>query len=131
MNEIVPHERIEKRIHELRGKKAMLDVDLADLYSVQTRVLNQAVARNIERFPVDFMFTLTLEEASASRSQNVNLKRGKNIKYLPRAFTEHGILMLSSVLRSETAIQVNIRIMRTFSKMREMMQGCRELIERI
>jgi len=131
MSEVVPHERIEKRIHELRGKKVMLDADLAELYGVETRALNQAVTRNVERFPEDFMFTLTLEEARDSRSQNVIMKRGKNIKYPPRAFTEHGILMLSSVLRSATAIQVNIQIMRTFSKMREMMQGYRDLIERI
>ena len=131
MSEVVPHERIEKRIHELRGKKVMLDADLAELYGVETRALNQAVTRNIERFPEDFMFTLTLEEAIDSRSQNVIMKRGENIKYPPRAFTEHGILMLSSVLRSATAIQVNIQIMRTFSKMREMMQGYRDLIERI
>jgi hypothetical protein len=131
MSEVVPHERIEKRIHELRGKKVMLDADLAELYGVETRALNQAVTRNIERFPEDFMFTLTLEEARDSRSQNVIMKRGENIKYPPRAFTEHGILMLSSVLRSATAIQVNIQIMRTFSKMREMMQGYRDLIERI
>jgi len=131
MSEVVPHERIEKRIHELRGKKVMLDADLAELYGVETRALNQAVTRNVERFPEDFMFTLTLEEARDSRSQNVIMKRGENIKYPPRAFTEHGILMLSSVLRSATAIQVNIQIMRTFSKMREMMQGYRDLIERI
>ncbi|MGD0728321.1 MAG: ORF6N domain-containing protein [Spirochaetia bacterium] len=131
MSEVVPHERIEKRIHELRGKKVMLDADLAELYGVETRALNQAVTRNVERFPEDFMFTLTLEEAIDSRSQNVIMKRGENIKYPPRAFTEHGILMLSSVLRSATAIQVNIQIMRTFSKMREMMQGYRDLIERI
>jgi hypothetical protein len=131
MNEAIPHERIEKRIHELRGKKVMLDRDLSELYGVETRALNQAVTRNIERFPDDFMFTLTQEEARDSRSQNVIMKRGENIKYLPRAYTEHGILMLSSVLRSETAIQVNIQIMRAFMKMREMMQGYRELIERI
>jgi hypothetical protein len=131
MKDVVPHERIESRILEVRGKKVMLDADLAELYGVETRALNQAVSRNTERFPEDFMFTLTLEEAKASRSQNVIMKRGGNIKYSPRAFTEHGILMLSSVLRSETAIQVNIQIMRTFSKMREMMQGYRDLIERI
>jgi phage regulator Rha-like protein len=131
MNEAVLHERIKKRIHELRGKKVILDADLAELYGVETRALNQAVTRNIERFPEDFMFTLTFEEARASRSQNVIMKRGENVKYPPRAFTEHGILMLSSVLRSETAIQVNIQIMRTFLKMREMIQGYRELIERV
>ncbi len=131
MKDVIPNERIESRILELRGRKVMLDADLAELYGVETRALNQAVARNAERFPEDFAFTLTAEEAKASRSQTVILKRGENIKYLPRAFTEHGILMLSSVLRSERAVQVNIEIMRAFVKMREMMQGYRELIERI
>jgi hypothetical protein len=131
MKDIIPHERIEKRIHELRGTKVMLDSDLAELYGVETRALNQAVTRNLERFPEDFMLTLTLEEVRASRSQNVILKRGENIKYLPRAFTEHGILMLSSVLKSATAIQVSIQIIRVFAKIREMMQGYHELIERI
>jgi hypothetical protein len=101
------------------------------LYGVETRALNQAVTRNVERFPEDFMLTLTLEEARASRSQNVIMKRGENIKYLPRAFTEHGILMLSSVLKSATAIHVGIQIIRVFAKMREMMQGYRDIVERI
>ena len=131
MKEVIPHERIEKRIHELRGTKVMLDSDLAELYGVETRALNQAVTRNLERFPGDFMLTLTLEEARASRSQNVILKRGENIKYPPRAFTEHGILMLSSVLKSATAIHVSIQIIRVFAKMREMIQGYHELIESI
>jgi hypothetical protein len=131
MSEVVPHERIEKRIHELRGNKVMLDADLAELYGVVTKALNQAVSRNKERFPADFMFRLTWDEAKSLRSQIVTLKQGEHFKYPPNAFTEHGILMLSSVLRSERAVQVNIQIMRTFSKMREMMQGYRELIERI
>jgi hypothetical protein len=131
MNEIVPRERIEKRIRELRGKKVMLDRDLAELYGVETKALNQAVARNIERFPDDFSFKLTRDEARSLRSQFVTLEQGAYSKYPPRAFTEHGILMLSSVLRSERAIQVNIQIMRAFVKMREMIQGYRELVERI
>lgn len=107
----------------------MLDSDLARLYGMETRVLNQAVKRNIERFPEDFMFQLSKEESqnlisqiatSSSRSQNVtlNVERGKNIKYMPYAFTENGVAMLSSVLRSKTAIEVNIRIMRAFTAMR-------------
>ncbi len=131
MKDVIPNERIESRILELRGRKVMLDRDLAELYGVETRALNQAVTRNAERFPEDFMFMITAEEAKASRSHFVILKRGENIKYLPRAFTEHGILMLSSVLRSERAIQVNIQIMRAFVKMREWMEDYRELIERI
>jgi hypothetical protein len=111
---------------------------LAKLYGVSTSVLNQAVKRNPERFPQDFMFQLTMEEANAlaparSRSQIVTLKqrRGKNIKYTPYAFTEHGILMLSSVLRSDKAIQVNIQIMRTFVRLREMLASNAELNRRL
>jgi hypothetical protein len=131
MKDIIAHERIEKRIHELRGTKVMLDFDLADLYGVLTKALNQAVSRNKERFPDDFMFRLTWDEAKSLRSQFVTLKQGEHFKYPPNAFTEHGILMLSSILRGEKAIQVNIQIMRTFLKMREMMQGYSELIDRI
>jgi hypothetical protein len=98
----IPVERIEKSIYLIRGEKVMLDRTLATLYEVTTKVFNQAVKRHRERFPSDFMFQLTMEEAQAlrSRSQSVTLKRGQNIKYRPYAFTEHGILMLSSVLNS-------------------------------
>ena len=99
----------------------MIDRALAKLYDVETKTLNQAVKRNIERFPEDFMLQLTTEEAKSLRSQFVTLKRGQHLKYLPYAFTEHGILMLSSVLNSKRAIQVNIQIMRTFTKLREML----------
>lgn len=108
----------------------MLDRDLARLYQVPTSVLNQAVKRALERFPEDFMFRLTADEARAwqsenlgsrLRSQNVILKRGQHIKHLPYAFTEHGILMLSSVLKSERAIHVNIEIMRAFVKLRRLL----------
>ena len=100
----------------------MLDIDLAEMYGVVTKALKQAVRRNIERFPEDFMFELTREEMETlSRSQFATLKRGQNVKYLPFAFTEHGVLMLSSVLRSEQAIQVNIQIMRVYSKMKELL----------
>jgi hypothetical protein len=117
---LITQEKIEQRILLIRGKKVMLDRDLASLYEIETKVFNQAVKRNIKRFPEDFMFHLNWEEARFSRSQNVTLK-GKNIKYLPYAFTEHGILMLSSVLNSDKAIEVNIQIMRTFTKLRELM----------
>jgi hypothetical protein len=127
---IIPTERIEGAIFFIRGEKVMLDRDLARLYEVSTSVFNQAVKRHQERFPEDFMFRLTVEEARAwlaenlgsrSRSQNVILKRGQNIKHLPYAFTEHGILMLSSVLNSKRAIHVNIEIMRAFVRLRQML----------
>lgn len=103
---------IASRILEIHGKKVMLDRDLAKLYGVGVKVLNQAVKRNARRFPEDFMFQLSWEEVESSRSQIVTLKQGKNIKYLPFVFTQEGVAMLSSVLRSERAIQVNILIMR-------------------
>jgi hypothetical protein len=127
---IIPTEQIEGAIFSIRGEKVMLDRDLAHLYQVSTSVFNQAVKRHRERFPEDFMFRLTVEEARAwltenlggrLRSQNVILKRGQNVKHLPYAFTEHGILMLSSVLNSERAIHVNIEIMRAFVKLRQML----------
>jgi phage regulator Rha-like protein len=103
------------------------------MYGVQTKVFNQAVKRHQERFPVDFMFQLTKEEAVLirSRSQSVTLKRGSNIKYLPYAFTEHGILMLSSVLNSHRAVQVNIQIMRAFVELRQMLASNAELSRRL
>jgi len=120
MQEIIPQVSIESRIHFVRGKKVILDRDLAELYGVQAKVLNQAVKRNIGRFPEDFMFQLTIEEAESSRSQFVTLKRGQNIKYLPFAFTEQGVAMLSSVLNSERAVKINIQIMRAFVKIRNL-----------
>jgi len=99
----------------------MLDSDLAALYGVETRVLKQAVRRNIKRFPADFMFELTKGENRPLRSQNVTLKRGQHSKYLPFAFTEQGVAMLSSVLKSERAIEVNIEIMRAFVRLRQIL----------
>ena len=131
MRDVIPHERIESRIVELRGRKVMLDRDLAELYGVETKALNQAVTRNIERFPDDFSFKLTWDEAHSLRSQSVTLEQGAYAKYPPRAFTEHGILMLSNVLRSERAVAVSIEIVRVFTKMREMVRGYRELTERV
>ncbi|MCR5696789.1 MAG: ORF6N domain-containing protein [Marinilabiliaceae bacterium] len=114
---------IHNYICEVRGRRVMLDSDLAMLYGVETRALKQAVRRNIERFPSDFMFELSLEESDSllkiSRSQIVTLKQGKNTKYKPFAFTEQGVAMLSSVLHSEVAIKVNIAIMRAFIQVRE------------
>lgn len=100
--------QITEKIHYIRGQKVMLDRDLAELYGVPVKRLKEQVRRNSERFPQDFMFELTLEEAESSRSQFATLKRGENLKYLPYAFTEHGIFMLANVLRSEQAIAVSI-----------------------
>jgi len=105
-----------------------LDKDLAEMYGVETKVLNQAVKRNLERFPKDFMFKLTGKEAEDSRSQIGTLKRGQNIKYLPYAFTEQGVAMLSSVLNSQVAIQVNIQIIRVFTKMKELLLSNKDIL---
>jgi phage regulator Rha-like protein len=131
MPDIVPMERIASKIYVLRDTRVMLDRDLAELYGVETRVLNQAVRRNIKRFPDDFMFELTEAENRALRSQNVILKRGQHSKYLPLAFTEQGVAMLSSVLNSERAIQVNILIMRAFTKLREMLSTHEDLRKKV
>lgn len=113
---------IENKIYEIRGQKVMLDFDLAEMYGVETRVLKQAVRRNIERFPIEFMFELTKEEAEFSDTicdlENPR-NQGHNIKYLPFAFTEYGVVMLSSVLKSKTAIEININIIRAFVHMRQ------------
>ncbi|MDE6303909.1 MAG: ORF6N domain-containing protein [Paramuribaculum sp.] len=154
---------IENLIHIIRGQQVMLDSDLAQLYGVETKRLNEQVKRNLERFPVDFMFQLVKDEAenlrlqiatsdsrsqnvilsddtenlksqtvtSNSRSQNATLKRGHNIKYLPYAFTENGVAMLSSVLRSKTAIEVNIKIMRAFTAMRSFLMSNAHIFKRL
>jgi hypothetical protein len=128
MADIAPLVTIESKILSIRNKKVMLDHDLAVLYGVLTKNLNKAVKRNIERFPDDFMFQLTKEEAEeVSRFQNGTLKRGGNIKYLPYAFTENGVAMLSSVLNSVQAIQVNIQIMRAFTRIRNIFTENKEL----
>ena len=125
--------RIEQAIHLVRGHNVMLDSDLAQLYQVETRVLNQAVKRNLDRFPEDFMFQLTEDEAAALRSQAVTLEsgRGRHRKYLPHAFTEQGVAMLSSVLRSKRAVQVNVEIMRTFVRLRRMLAGHEQLSRKL
>ena len=118
-------------IRSIRGIQVILDRDLAELYGVETKVLNQAVRRNLTRFPEDFMFQLTKEDCLRSQIVTINEKRGKHLKYMPFAFTENGIAMLSSVLRSNTAIQVNIRIMRAFTKMRRFMLSNAQMFQRI
>ena len=114
----IDHEHLEQKIYQIRDQKVMLDSDLAELYGVETKVFNQAVSRNKDRFPDDFMFALTWEEAKVLRSQIVTLPTDSHFRYRPRVFTEHGILMLSSVLKSKQAVKVNIEIMRAFVKMR-------------
>lgn len=114
----------------------MFDRDLAELYEVETKSLNQAVKRNLDRFPSDFMFRLNREEVEewlkySSRSQNVTLKRGENIKYFPIVFTEQGVAMLSSVLKSKKAVSVNIQIIRTFTKLREILTDNKKLAEKL
>ena len=129
---LIPPELIERKIYFLRGQKVMLDNDLADLYSVETFNLNKAVKRNLARFPKDFMFQLTEEEASALRFQIGISKTGRGgRRYLPYVFTEQGVAMLSSVLNSERAIQVNIAIMRAFVKLRELLVTNQELAEKL
>ena len=130
---VVPAELIESRIVLLREHKVMLDSDLAGLYQVDVKVLNQAVRRNIDRFPADFMFQLTAEEAELLRSQSVTLEtgRGRHRKYLPYAFTEQGVAMLSSVLRSQSAVLVNIEIVRAFVRLREMLATNRDLARKL
>lgn len=118
--ELIPQGCIEQQIFLIRGQKVMLDRDLAALYEVTTGNLNKAVKRNIERFPEDFMFQLTKEEEHPLRFQFGSLKRGQHSKYLPYAFTQEGVAMLSSVLNSRRAIMVNIQIMRVFVKFRRM-----------
>ena len=122
---------IQRRIIPVRGVQVMLDRDLAALYGVETRALNQAVRRNIGRFPEDFMFQLSKEDCLRSQIVTLNEARGKHLKYLPYAFTENGIAMLSSVLRSETAIDVNIRIMRAFTAMRRFVSDHAGLVQRV
>jgi hypothetical protein len=138
--ELIPFEQIEDRIYLIRGHKVMLGRDLAELYSVPTKAFNQAVKRNRTRFPEDFMFRLTWAESKAwwshimaprLRSQTVTLKRGQHIKFRPYAFTEHGILMLSSVLNSERADRVNIEIMRTFVRLRRLLISHQDLARRL
>ncbi len=127
----IAEEIIISKIYTLRGKQVMLSHDLAELYEVETRVLNQQVKRNIGKFPARYMFQLTKDENDRLRSQNVILKRGRHAKYLPYAFTEHGILMLASVLNSERADKVNMLIIDTFIKLRELMFMHKDVIRQL
>ena len=132
VNSVAAVKPVESLIRIIRGHKVILDTDLAALYQVETKALNQAVRRNMDRFPEDFMFQLSVEEAESLRSQLVtsNVGRGGR-RYLPYAFTEHGVVMLSSVLRSPRAAQMNIFVARAFVRLREMIGGNKDLAARI
>ncbi len=130
-NEIViAEEIIVSKIYNIRGKKVMIDRDLAELYGVDTKVLNQAIKRNLKRFPDDFMFQLTDEEFRNLRSQFVTSSWGGS-RYKPMVFTEQGVAMLSSVLNSERAISVNIQIIRIFTRMRTMLESHKEILKKL
>jgi len=130
---IIPTERIASSIYVLRNKKVILDYDLAELYGVPTKALNQAVSRNVDRFPEDFMFRISRYETEAvNQSQTVTgSQKHRDPRYAPRAFTQEGIAMLSSVLRSKQAIEINIAIMRTFVRMRQLLATNEELARKV
>lgn len=128
---LIPAERVEQAILLIRGKKVMLDADLAALYGVETRVLTQAVKRNVERFPRDFMFRLTNREFAILKSQSVISSQWGGRRYPPYAFTEQGVAMLSSVLRSKRAVLVNIEIMRAFVRLRRMLESHADLAGKV
>lgn len=129
---IVPIERIEKKIFLIRNQKIMLDSDIAKPYGTETKILNKAVSRNQDRFPKDFMFQLTSEEWSSLKFHSGTSKKGRGERrFLPYAFTEQGIAMLSSVLNSKRAIQINIQIMRAFVKLREILSTHKELAQKL
>lgn len=123
----IPTEIIENKIYFIRGQKVMMDFHLAELYETETKILKRAVRRNIDRFPEDFMFEINRDEYNSLRYHFGTLKRGAHTKYLPYAFTEQGISMLSSVLNSDRAIQVNIAIMRSFVRLRKMLASHKDL----
>ncbi len=133
MSNIIPMERVERCILLIRDQKVMLDSDLAKLYQVTTKRLNEQVRRNLKRFPEDFMFQLNYQEVTLLRSQIATLKngRGEHRKYLPYVFTEQGVAMLSSVLNSERAVQVNIEIMRAFVRLRQILATHKELAKKL
>ena len=129
---LTPAERIEPFIYSIRGERVMLDRDLAGLYGVETRILKRAVRRNIDRFPKDFMFVLNATEFQNWRSQiGISNAERMGLRYPPMAFTEHGILMLSSVLNSQRAVNVNIEIIRAFVRLRQMLASNAELSRRL
>ena len=130
-DQLVGVDNIEPLIKIIRGQQVMLDRDLATLYGVETKRLNEQVKRNIKRFPEDFMFQLTKDECLRSQIATLNEGRGQHLKHMPYVLTENGVAMLSSVLRSDTAIEVNIRIMRAFTSMRHFLQNNAEMFQRL
>jgi len=131
MKTLIPIELIEKKILLVQGEKVMLDSDLAELYGVEVKHLKRQVRRNIDRFPADFMIQLSKEEYDSLRRHFGTIKRGEHSKYLPYAFTEQGVAMLSSVLNSKRAVQVNIEIMRAFVKLRGLMATHADLARKL
>lgn len=130
----IPVERVEQAILRIRDEKVILDADLAKLYGVSTKRLNEQVKRNRERFPEDFMFQLTMEEARSTqrlRSQIATLKRGQHLKYRPLAFTEHGALMAANVLASKTAVAASVQVVRAFVRLRQMLSSNEELARKL
>jgi hypothetical protein len=130
-NAVIPIPNVERSIHVLRGQRVMIDGDLARLYGVETKALNRAVKRNLSRFPEDFMFRITVEEEAGLRCQIGTSNRRGGRRYLPYAFTEHGVAMLSSVLNSKRAIAVNIEIMRVFGMLRKFVAARADLTKRL
>jgi hypothetical protein len=130
MKSLVAMEVVEKKILLIRGQKVILDVDLAELYGATTKVFNQAVKRNIDRFPKDFMFQLTADEALTIRSQLVTASK-RNIRYLPYALTEHGIIMAAGILNSQRAIAASVYVVRAFVKLREMVASHKDLARKL
>ena len=128
---IIPDEIVKQKIFAIRGKKVMLDKDLAELYKVETKRLKEQVRRNIDRFPVDFMIELTNEEYQELKELKGRQSRGSHSKYSPFAFTEHGILMLASVLNSDRAIKINIQIIRIFNQMRTLLLTHKEILTKL
>ena len=125
MSKIIRYEDIESKIHKIRGQQVILDRDVAELYGVETKVINQAVNRNTDKFPEEYILTLCIDELTSSRSQIVTLNekgRGHNIKYPPKAFTERGLYMLATILKSPVATQTTIAIIDAFAKLRELSQ---------
>ena len=131
---MIPIESVEQRIFVIRGQKVILDTDLAQLYGVTTKRLNEQVKRNRDRFPEDFMFRLSLEEGRsilALRSQIATLKRGRHLKYAPYVFTEHGTVMAANVLNSPVAVNASIQVVRAFVRLREIMATHKDLVQKL
>ena len=129
--ELVATESVDALIRVIRGQRVILDADLARIYGVPTKRLNEQVKRNAERFPADFAFQLARQEVAALRSQIATLKQGQNVKYLPYAFTEHGAIMAANVLNSSRAVTMSVFVVRAFVKMRDTLAGHRELAEKL